>query len=289
MIFQKTFFYNALFFCTFLGSCQHTKDHDLVFIKNLSKANQEISGITTFPNQELIYAINDSGNKNTLYQLDYQGEIKKRIPVPEAKNIDWEDLAYDENNNIYIGDFGNNNNDRKNLAIYKLSNIGSEKVTTTKIKFSLEDQDKFPPGKKHRNFDIEAFIYKNGYFYLFTKNRSSKFNGETKLYKLKNEAGRQRAKLISRYKVCNDPSDCFISSAAINAKGDKIALLTYNKVLMLSGFKGDNLFNGTIKTIKLHHSSQKESICFKNNTTLFIADEASKKTASTLYEYAIEE
>ncbi|WP_298549001.1 SdiA-regulated domain-containing protein [uncultured Aquimarina sp.] len=268
-------------------SCQKKDSTDLIIINGLSKNVKEISGITKFTSDTLLYAINDSGNDNILFCLNQKGEIIKKIKIPNSKNVDWEDLTYDHQNNIYIGDFGNNYNNRKDLAIYKVSDISKNDIEVRKIEFSLEDQKKFPPGKKNKNFDIEAFVYRNGSFYLFTKNRSSKFNGETKLYKVSDTPRKQIAKLIGSYKTCDDANDCFISGAAINATGDKIALLTYNKIFMLSDFKGDDLFNGTIKKIKLDHFSQKEGICFKNDTTLLIVDEKRKNKKGRLYEYHI--
>ena len=267
--------------------CQKKSNTDLVTISRLSNDLKEISGITKLPNDIGIYAINDSGNSNTLFKLDQKGTITRSFEIPNSKNKDWEDITYDSEGTIYIGDFGNNYNDRKNLVIYKVSGIHSDSLETTKIKFSLEDQKKFPPGKKHRNFDIEAFIHKDGSFYLFSKNRSKKFNGVTKLYKLEDKPEKQIAKLITTYKIGDDQNDCFISGAAINNKGDEIALLTYNKVFILSEFKDDDLFNGTVKKIKLNHFSQKEGICFKNDSTLLIVDEKRKNTKGKLYELAL--
>ncbi|MBW1298373.1 hypothetical protein [Aquimarina litoralis] len=266
-------------------SCQKKNDTDLIVIDHLSSSLHEISGITYLHGNSGLYAINDSGNDNVVFSLNKKGKIQNELKIPDSKNVDWEDLAYDLKGNLYIGDFGNNNNDRKDLAIYKVSGIHTNTLHTSTLKFSLEDQKKFPPSKKKRNFDIEAFIYKNGSFYLFTKNRSSKFNGETKLYKLKDKIGEQKAKLIGKYTLCEDANDCFISAAAINFKGDKIALLTYNKIFILSDFSEDDLFGGKIKKIKLNHYSQKEGICFENDSTLFIVDEKRKKTKGALYKY----
>ncbi|WP_298320439.1 hypothetical protein [uncultured Aquimarina sp.] len=268
-------------------SCQKNDSTDLIIINGLSKNIKEISGITKFTSDTLLYAINDSGNDNTLFCLNQKGKIVKKLKIPNSKNVDWEDLAYDHQNNLYIGDFGNNYNNRKDLSIYKVSSIFSDNIEVSKIEFSLEDQKKFPPGKKNKNFDIEAFIYRNGSFYLFTKNRSSKFDGVTKLYKVSDTPGKQIAPLIGSYKTCDDPNDCFISGAAINYAADKIALLTYNKIFILSDFKDDNLFNGRIKKIKLNHFSQKEGICFKNDSTLLIVDEKRKNMKGRLYEYRI--
>jgi len=173
-MFRRSYFSYLFLFHLFLGSCQQKKNSDLLTIQQLSNSLHEISGITMLPNDGNIYAINDSGNKNVVFTLNFEGNIQKEILIPNTTNVDWEDLTYDIDNNLYIGDFGNNDNERKNLAIYKVADIFSETPQTSKISFVLNDQKKFPPKKKNRNFDIEAFIHRDGYFYLFTKNRSTK-------------------------------------------------------------------------------------------------------------------
>ncbi|MBQ4821599.1 hypothetical protein [Aquimarina sp. MMG016] len=275
-----------IFLVTTTISCQKNEDTNLIKINSLPHSIREVSGITMLPDNH-IYAINDSGNDNTLFRLNKKGEIINKLTVPKAKNVDWEDLAYDQENNIYIGDFGNNGNDRKNLRIYKVSGILSDSIVVTKIKFSFEDQKKFPPKKKNFNFDVEAFIYLKGNLYLFTKNRGSIADATTKLYKIPATQGKHTAKLIGSFKTCDDKSDCLITAAAINSYADKIALLTHNKVFLLSNFKKDNLFGGDIKKIKLHHYSQKEGICFKNDSILYITDEGTKHKKAGLYEYSL--
>ncbi len=265
-------------------SCQKEVGFNLIKINSLPNAVREISGITKLPGSD-IFAVNDSGNDNILFRLDHLGNIIEEITIPGAHNIDWEDLTYDHNNTIYIGDFGNNNNKRKDLIIYKVSGILTNEISVDKIEFSLEDQYKFPPKKKKRNFDIEAFVYLKDHLYLFSKNRSSKFNGETKLYKIPAKAGNHTARLIDTRVLCDDSRDCFVTGAAINKEGTKIVLLTYNKLFVFSDFTEDHIFNGTVKKIKLNHYSQKEGICFKNDSTLFITDEKRKKKKASLYEY----
>ncbi len=272
-----------LFLITITVSCQKKEANNFVKIHSLPNAVHEISGIVTLDNT--LYAINDSGNNNTLFSISKEGKIAGKIKIKGTKNVDWEDLAYDKENNIYIGDFGNNNNKRKNLKIYKVSGILSDHISVSKIEFALEDQEKFPPKKKNFNFDIEAFIHLNGSLYLFTKDRSSKFTGTVKLYKLPALAGKHSAQLVGSYDTCNDSDDCFITGATINQSSDKIVLLTYNKLFVLSNFTEDNLFNGNIEKIKLNHYSQKEGVCFKNDSTLFITDEKMKHKKATLYEY----
>lgn len=267
-------------------SCQQAQDTLLTTITKLPDKLKEISGITLLPNDTSIYAINDSGNSNEIHVLNQDGEYLKSITIPGTKNIDWEDLTYDDHNNLYIGDFGNNENDRRDLAIYKVAKLHSDQPVIDKISFVLEDQKKFPPKKSKRNFDIEAFVYVNDHFYLFTKNRSSDFDGIVKLYKLKAQSENQIAKLIDTYQFCDDPKDCFISGAAIDKDKNKIALLTYNKVFLLSNFEKDDFFKGSITKLKLGNRSQKEGICFVNDI-LFISEEGSRNKKSRLYSYIL--
>ncbi|MEW7290797.1 SdiA-regulated domain-containing protein [Aquimarina sp. 2304DJ70-9] len=279
---KLTFF---ILLITITVSCQKNESTNFIKIHALPNAVHEISGIAKLPNNGTLYAINDSGNDNTLFAINEEGKIASKIKIKGAKNTDWEDLAYDQENNIYIGDFGNNHNQRKDLRVFKVSGILSNDISVSTIKFTFEDQKKFPPKKKNLNFDVEAFIYLNGSLYLFTKNRSSKFTGTTKLYKLPAVSGEHVAQLIGSYDTCDDPNDCFITGATINRSRNKIVLLTYNKLFVLSDFTPNNLFDGTIKKIKLNHYSQKEGICFKNDSILYITDEKMKHKKAGLYEY----
>lgn len=252
----------------------------------------ENSGMEHIPISNALYAINDSGNSNTLYALDPKsGTITQEITVTNARNKDWEDLA-SRDSDLFIGDFGNNGNLRKDLKIYWLSNIDHLKGTQVSafakaINFTLEDQTKFPPKKKDRNFDIEAFFAKGDYLYLFTRNRSTHFDGTTKCYKLPIAEGNQTATLLGSFDTGNDSKDCQITSAAIDKTSGNIALLSYNKVWIIRDYLEDDFFNGTIKKIKLEHTSQKESLFFLNSNTLIIGEESSKGTNGNVYRLPI--
>jgi hypothetical protein len=102
------------FFIT-VASC--SQDYgELTLVERLPKKMKEVSGIQKTEQDGLIWAINDSGNKNHIYGLNKKGIIKKDITIKDAKNIDWEELTKDDKENLYIGDFGNNKNDRTDLT-----------------------------------------------------------------------------------------------------------------------------------------------------------------------------
>lgn len=271
----------------FLFSCEKKEESKSIKqIANLPKALKEISGVAYYNN--LIYTIEDSGNENEVIVIDTLGNINKTISIKNVVNIDWEDLTFDNKGSLYIGDFGNNDNVRKDLAIYKInqSDLQSENVDIAyKITFDYPEQKDFPPKKKDLMFDVEAFFEFNNHFYLFTKNRSRGFDGSSYIYKIPNKAGHHHAQLIKTIKTCGDYHNCAITSAAISPDGLKFVLLSHSKVWLFENYSKDDITNGKMTELYLNHYSQKEAICFKNNDELFIADEKVKKTGGNLYEF----
>ena len=101
------------------GSCQYaTTNYLMNFIGTLEDEIQETSGLL-FVGDEL-WTHNDSGNENRLYQLDTMtGAVLREVLIANAENEDWEDITQD-NQYIYIGDFGNNEGTRTDLRIYRI-------------------------------------------------------------------------------------------------------------------------------------------------------------------------
>ncbi|MBE8726975.1 SdiA-regulated domain-containing protein [Flavobacterium hungaricum] len=273
-----------------LLACQQQSDSDLKSLYSLPKKLKEVSGITYFPESKTLYTLEDSGNKNAVYALNSKGKIEKTITIENAKNVDWEDITKDKQGNVYIGDFGNNDNDRTDLCIYKLakSELQNDLASAEyKVSFSYPEQTEFPPKKKEMFFDVEGFFEYGGYFYLFTKNRSKGFDGTAFIYKIKNASGTQKAQKIGEFKTCSNYNHCVLTSATISPDGKKVALLSHDKILLFKNFKGDLFHKGTQTQIELNHFSQKEAVVFKDNNTLLIADEKTNKTGGNVYEFKL--
>lgn len=272
-----------------LLACQNSPD-TLTVLYNLPKKLKEVSGITYFPETNSIYTIEDSGNANAIYALNSHGKIDKKVTITNASNEDWEDITRDKKGNIYIGDFGNNDNIRKDLCIYKLAKNQLNKENAAaeyKISFSYPEQTEFPPKKKELFYDVEGFFEYQNYFYLFTKNRSKGFDGTAFIYKIKNASGTQKAVKIGQFKTCDNYNHCVLTSATISPDGKKVALLSHDKIVLFQNFKGDLFHKGSQTEIKLNHFSQKEAIVFKDNNTLLIADEKTNKVGGKVYEFKL--
>lgn len=273
----------------FSFSCQ--QDSGLLSaVYKLPKNLKEVSGISYASKSHLLWAIEDSGNKNKIYGIDSKGTIVNSLTIDKTNNVDWEDITKDKEGNLYIGDFGNNENTRQDLCIYKIAKEALVLNTTSpqyKVSFSYPEQVDFPPKKKELFYDVESFFEFKNNFYLFTKNRSKGFDGTVFIYKVPNSAGMHKAQLIGEFKTCDDYANCAITSAAISPDETKIVLLSHSKIWIFEKFTSDNFLSGSQTETELHHNSQKEAICFKDNTTLLIADERAKKTGGTLYEISI--
>ena len=261
----------------------------LNFVSKLPKKIDEASGMVHLKDST-IWLINDSGNQDRIYQINFQGDLLKEFRVDNAKNKDWEDLAMDEEGHVYIADFGNNNNKRKDLVIYKVPNPEvekGEKIKAKKIEFHYEDQKKFPPKKKNLKYDAEAIFYRDGYLYIITKNRASPFDGEALIYKLPAEKGKHKAELIGSFTPCEQRASCSITSADISPDGSKIVLLSYGKLWLFTEFSGDDFTNGRIEFINTRATTQLEAVSFQDNNTLLLADEQRAGTGRNLYSFSL--
>ncbi len=279
----------AILFLLVILSCKSQTDSGLTIISDLPLTLKEASGIEKTQDSEILWMINDGGNKPILYGVNNKGDIIKQIKV-KAKNRDWEDVTTDEKGNLYIGNFGNNDNDSKNLSILKIAKNdldSKEEVTPKIISFSYPDQKKFPPKKNKRHFDCEAFIAYNDSLYLFTKSRSPKDHGKTNLYSLPTKKGDYKAKYLNSFSTCEEKG-CWVTSADINKSKNKLVLLTEKGVLVFSKFKNTFFFKSEVKQYKFNSTTQKESICFKNDSTLYITDEYQGISGGNLYELKID-
>ena len=283
--FMKTLLLSVGMF--FLSHCQTQTPQKLETITELPHQIKEASACEISKASDLIWTIEDQGNKNILFGFDKKGTLQKKIKITNVKNHDWEDLTSDDEGNIYIGDFGNNDNERKNLAIYKINaeDLAKDEAQASEIiQFYYPEQTEFPPKKKNRIFDVESFFFYQNQFYLFTKNRSSKSDGTTNLYRVENNPNKKiPAQKLSSFVTCDNFNHCAVTSAAISPDKKKVAILTSDKVWIFRDFKNDDFFSGKSEKIELNHFTQKEGLCFENDHSILITDEASKKGNSFLY------
>ena len=213
----------------------------------LSDRLKETSGLMVFDN--LLWTHNDD-HDTTIYGLDSNGIIQKKIKLEKVKNNDWEEISQDSLY-LYIGDFGNNyQGNRKDLhllRIEKKSFLLNNPVIDT-ISFSYSNQTDFSiQQEKTTNFDCEAFVVLQDSIYLFTKQWSQK---KTSIYVLPKTPGKHVAKLKESLYV-----DGLITGATLLTSGKGIVLCGYSEMLqpfsyVLYEYKNNNVTTGNQRKIK---------------------------------------
>ena len=259
--------------------------NNLIKVSFLNDLVNESSGLV-FLNDKLI-THNDSGGSNRLYELNtLDGSIIKTTIIKNSTNKDWEDIAVDSKY-IYIGDFGNNNGNRKDLLIYKIKisdylNAGNSSINKEEIKFSYSDQTVFNINPYNTNFDAEAIVSIENKLYVFTKNWVNKW---TNIYSLEKNSGTYVASKIDSINVKG-----FITGADYDQSTNTVSLLGYennsNFLIELSEFKNSNFSAGTIKRYNLkvpqNSSVQTEGLSYLNNN-YYISAEKNSGNSQILY------
>ncbi len=170
----------------------------------------------------VVWTINDSGDGPNLYALRGHHLLRK-VQVKGARNIDWEDLAQDDEY-LYIADCGNNRARRKQVQIYKVSwaelaQSHSVSVEST-LNVSYANQPERPDPKNH-NYDCEAITVVGDEIWLFSKNRQDE---NSWLYRLDKNKRHQVVRGVRSLAV-----DGLITAADYDAKTKRLVLLGYSK------------------------------------------------------------
>ena len=96
------------------------------------------------------------------------GRTLRAVRVTGAVNVDWEDIARDDQGNLWIGDIGDNGCSRRSITLYKVREPDPAKATSVPLlatyRLRYPDHD---PGC--RGWDAESLFLVGGVPYLITK------------------------------------------------------------------------------------------------------------------------
>jgi hypothetical protein len=272
------------------GSCTY----DLTLTKPklkyvLPQEVEETSGLAFFNGG--LWTLNDSGGEPVIYKLDTAtGEVIQRIRLKNATNVDWEDMTLD-GQYIFIGDFGNNSGNRKDLKVYKINRSdipaeGDAEVVAEKIEFFYPDQpNKKIERRKYNNYDCEAMISFGDSLYLFSKNWE---NYRTRVYSLPKEPGSYAANLLDSYNVAG-----LITAADYDPQDQEIVLIGYtNKTWvpfawLLFDFHDADFFSGNKRRIDMPYimTTQTEGFTYVEGKHGVISSEKTKLGPQSAYEF----
>ncbi|MEH6445405.1 MAG: hypothetical protein V7784_16035 [Oceanospirillaceae bacterium] len=249
----------------------------------------EVSGLAS--TRDLYWGINDSGGEAILYGFDQNTyKLKKRIAINNAFNLDWEELAEDDNY-IYIADTGNNIAIRQSADIYIVakndlnaaSNTAS--VSSSAMQIVYADKQNYLPQRKH-NFDSEALTVVGNELWLFSKNRK---DFQTKLYRVNKHKAEQTLSPEESF-----PVEGLITAADYNAKSQQLLLLGYSKksafghsFIWRIDVRAQNLDWQSAVRYTIKPYAQWESIVWKGDKQFVLGAENSGLTTQMVAEFKL--
>ena len=255
------------------GSCIYNYV-SVIPLNSVSLSSQLIESSGLIEWNGFLYTHNDNSD-TSLYKLNkITGQIVETIALNSIENIDWEEISQDDNY-IYIGDFGNNTSgNRTNLKIYKIakSSLNSTPIIET-INFSYANQIDFSvQSANNTNFDCEAFVITNTEILLFTKQW---LNNQTSVYSLPKTAGIYSANLLTTINV-----NGLITGATQKTDSRLIALSGYSSslqpfIFLLYDFFNTDFNNANKRKIEISLPfHQVEGISTINGKDYYISNES---------------
>ncbi len=211
---------------------------------------------------------NDSLSGSSIFAILKDGSLVAAFPTG-LTNIDWEDVATDNSGNLYLGDFGNFSNTRRDLAIHLLKEPLKPKVGTrikgTTYRFEYPEQKEFPP--ERRIYDCEAIFWAQEELFVLTKSLG---DTATRLYCFESLRADEinRPKLVGEFDI--GPR---VTGADATPDGERLAVLTTSSVWVFERPKNSrNYLEGIATTLRIT-AGQCEAICWDDQETLIIANE----------------
>ena len=263
----------------------------------------EMSGIARSRGFDDVYWIhNDSGDSARLFAVNGDGVVifpsflrrnyygtdteegKQPWPglaVEVAANVDWEDIAVDEEM-IYIAEMGNNGNARRDLGVYVIPEPNPRAVGRTRaLKFvpvRYPEQNSFPAEQWH--YDVEGMFVFQGKLYFLTKHRQpgkmSSWEAGTRLYRL-DSMKTDEFNLVTR--IDSHEKVSVVTGADLSPDGEHLAILCYTQLWVFERpVSGDAWLSTPSRMIslRLEQTKQAEAVTWQDDTTIIIGNEESE-------------
>lgn len=211
-----------------VGACGAGRPDPAAFAHIADRRVSEPSALLASPSRPGLYwTVNDSGGKPTLYGLDLSGRVVESVKVRGAENVDWEALAA-RDGHLLIGDLGDNDNMRRDLAIYVVPEPapGAGEVTVTSS-VPVRYRDRPPRGGDR--WDAEALFVADGALFGLTKQRS---DFRTRLFRVPEGGG--EVEFLDEVEIGGRGHKYggMVTDASLSVDGARLAVLTYHAVIV---------------------------------------------------------
>nr|WP_086937558.1 hypothetical protein [Thaumasiovibrio occultus] len=263
-----------------LGGCTNHIAHGALLLPDekasLPPALEEISGM--WCDQRAIYAINDSGNGSTIFELDQNANIvgSRRIA---PRNRDWEAMAGDARG-LVIADIGNNRGSKRTFSLFSVPFGGSDILTT---QVSYNDQTRQLPFQNH-DFDAEAItMVDDDTLVLFSKSWETQVS---RIYQLPLDG---RHHQLSPYAYIE--LDWMITGAHWDQQSQQFIVVGYSSPHPLTFSARMAVLDHNYKIVNDYRlmPAQVESVCVLPDRRVVVGQEESFVAPARLSFYALDE
>ena len=209
-----------------------------------SKDLDEVSGMTTASASGTLWLHNDSGDGPFLYAVESKtGTLRAIVKVRGAKSEDWESLTHGPGGFLYVGDIGDNDEERREVALYRLKEppIPRPAGARREGRAYSGDISTFPLVYPDRPHNAETLLChpKTGALYILTKEK----DGGSEVFAVPSLARpgvRQVLRRVGRFRLpAPTPADrarhhggLLVTDGAISLDGREIAVATYSRLLL---------------------------------------------------------
>jgi hypothetical protein len=193
-------------------------------IGQMPRSVPESSGLARgrkHPGRKIFWTLNDSGNGPSIFAVDDTGKLLREVPIPNATNVDWEDLAIDEQGRLVIADIGDNH---KRHDSFTLCRLPEPDALDPREKIAPPEVFRFKyPGEKTA-YNAEALFVRGDWAYLLTKDAK-----ETLVFALPLSGGKEN-EVRAATLLTTQTGLGVLTGAAISDDGRHVALLSYASI-----------------------------------------------------------
>ena len=233
----------------------------------------------------VLWTHNDSGDDAFIFGLSTSGENLGTWKIPNAQNIDWEDIAtYKDKAGkcfIYIGEIGDNKTKRSEHDIYRIPEpliVPADKNSTRQQPLSAANAETLKFIYPDHIQDAETLMVhpKTGDIYVVTK----RVSGPAGIYRLKPEFGKDEAQRATKVADLSVPAipNGFLTGGDISPDGRRVIICDYTQayeyVLPDDATAFEDIWKQEPETVDLGSRKVGESICYSvDGTSLYAGSE----------------